>query len=74
MTSATNPGAIGIDFGTTNTVVSLIGARGEARLIDFSYDDREIVAFRSALSFHAPPEDDIASMLLTQQTSPPTRP
>ena len=46
-------GAIGIDFGTTNTVVSLIGADGQAHLVSFPRDDGEIVAFRSALSFHA---------------------
>jgi hypothetical chaperone protein len=50
-------GAIGIDFGTTNTVVSLIGADGHAHLIAFPRDDGETVAFRSALSFHAPADD-----------------
>ena len=49
--------AIGIDFGTTNTVISLIGDDGEAHLTSFAADGGEIVAFRSALSFHAPPED-----------------
>ena len=50
-------GAIGIDFGTTNTVVSLIDPEGRAHLVAFPRDEGEIVAFRSALSFHAPPED-----------------
>ncbi len=50
-------GAIGIDFGTTNTVVSLIGDDGRAHLVAFPYLDEEIVAFRSALSFHAPADD-----------------
>jgi hypothetical chaperone protein len=45
--------AIGIDFGTTNTVVALAGADGEARLVSFAHDDEMIVAFRSALAFHA---------------------
>jgi len=49
--------AIGIDFGTTNTVVSLIGDEGEARLIHFPTAEGEVVAFRSALSFHADPDD-----------------
>ena len=49
--------AIGIDFGTTNTVISAIGAGGEAHLVSFPAEGGEIVAFRSALSFHAPPED-----------------
>jgi hypothetical chaperone protein len=50
-------GAIGIDFGTTNTVVSLIGADGEARLIDYPFEGEDLVAFRSALSFHQHPDD-----------------
>jgi len=50
-------GAIGIDFGTTNTVVSLVGGDGQAHLVAFPHDDGEVVAFRSALSFHAPPAD-----------------
>lgn len=57
MKAATKPrrgvGAIGIDFGTTNTVVSILGEDGQARLIHFSAPTGEIVAFRSALSFHA---------------------
>ena len=44
--------AIGIDFGTTNTVVALAGKDGEARLVGFAHDDAAIVAFRSALAFH----------------------
>ena len=50
-------GAIGIDFGTTNTVISAIGADGRARLVSFATDGGEIVAFRSTLSFYALPED-----------------
>jgi hypothetical chaperone protein len=49
--------AIGIDFGTTNTVVALAGADGEAQLVNFPHDNEAIVAFRSALSFHADPDD-----------------
>src|SRR5262249_35658401 len=45
--------AIGIDFGTTNTVVALAGGDGEARLIQFAHDNQQIAPFRSALSFHA---------------------
>ena len=50
-------GAIGIDFGTTNTVVALAGPDGEARLVSFPHDNDAVVAFRSALSFHAPIDD-----------------
>src|SRR5258708_38630709 len=56
MPAATH-GAIGIDFGTTNTVISAIGADGHAQLVCFPTDDGDLVAFRSALSFHAPAED-----------------
>jgi hypothetical chaperone protein len=56
-------GAIGIDFGTTNTVVSLIGPDGGAHLISFAFDDADLVAFRSALSFHADPDDPRARVV-----------
>ncbi|MDP3746708.1 MAG: Hsp70 family protein [Phenylobacterium sp.] len=48
--------SIGIDFGTTNTVVALAGADGPAHLVKFPAPEQEVFAFRSALSFHAPPE------------------
>jgi len=47
---------IGIDFGTTNTVVALAGDDGPAHLVKFPAPERELFAFRSALSFYAPPE------------------
>ena len=47
------PAVIGIDFGTTNTVISTLGEDGHAHLIRFAAPAGEIVAFRSALSFHA---------------------
>jgi hypothetical chaperone protein len=50
-------GVVGIDFGTTNTVISHVGPDGAARLMVFPSDGGEIVAFRSALSFHADPDD-----------------
>ena len=45
--------AIGIDFGTTNTVVALTDGGGEARLVTYPHENEQVVAFRSALSFHA---------------------
>jgi len=51
MTAATAP-TIGVDFGTTNTVVSLTHGDDHARLVRFTIDNRELFAFRSALSFH----------------------
>ena len=32
-------GAIGIDFGTTNTVIALAGPDGEAHLVNFPHDN-----------------------------------
>lgn len=52
MTAATAP-TIGVDFGTTNTVVSMTRGDDEARLVHFAIDNRELFAFRSALSFHS---------------------
>jgi hypothetical chaperone protein len=48
--------SIGIDFGTTNTVVALAEAGRPARLVRFAAPEGEIFAFRSALSYFAPPE------------------
>ncbi len=48
--------SLGIDFGTTNTVVALADAAGPARLVTFPAAEGDLFAFRSALSFHAPPE------------------
>lgn len=58
MTAASSPpvfGAptIGVDFGTTNTVISLTRGDDHAHLVRFSIDNRDLFAFRSALSFHA---------------------
>ncbi len=48
--------SLGIDFGTTNTVLSLADASGPARLVRFPAPEGELFAFRSCLSFHAPAE------------------
>ncbi|MDO9431468.1 MAG: Hsp70 family protein [Pseudomonadota bacterium] len=48
--------SIGIDFGTTNTVIALAGADGPAHLVRFPAPEKEVFAFRSAISFHAPVE------------------
>ena len=49
----TSPLSLGIDFGTTNTVVALADARGPAHLVRFPAPEGELFAFRSCLSFHA---------------------
>lgn len=53
---------VGIDFGTTNTVVAIAGAEGEAVVMRFNAPTGEVTAFRSTLSFqieeavgHEPP-------------------
>lgn len=48
--------SLGIDFGTTNTVLSLAGESGPAHLVKFPAQDGELFAFRSCLSFYAPPD------------------
>jgi hypothetical chaperone protein len=48
---------VGLDFGTTNTVVSDLDADGEARLASFAAPGGEATAFRSALSFHGDERD-----------------
>ncbi len=45
--------SLGIDFGTTNTVVALADATGPAHLVRFAAPEGELFAFRSCLSFHA---------------------
>jgi hypothetical chaperone protein len=47
---------IGVDFGTTNTVVSVLGEDGRAHLVRFPIDGAHASAFRSAISFHADPD------------------
>ena len=45
------PDAVGIDFGTTNSVVARAGADGESTLVDFAAPDGVGSVFRSALCF-----------------------
>jgi hypothetical chaperone protein len=47
------PPVIGVDFGTTNTVVSVLGEDGRAELVRFPIEGAHASTFRSALSFHA---------------------
>ncbi len=47
---------IGVDFGTTNTVVSLTTAQGEAQLVRFAGLGEDRAPFRSALAFHSEAE------------------
>lgn len=47
---------LGVDFGTTNTVIALAAPGEAAELVRFSAPTGDLFAFRSALSFYAPPE------------------
>lgn len=46
---------IGIDFGTTNTVIALAGPDGEAAVVRFDAPGGALTAFRSTLSFQLHP-------------------
>jgi hypothetical chaperone protein len=50
------PSTLGVDFGTTNTVLARAGQDGASHLVQFPAPEGELFAFRSCLSFHAPPE------------------
>jgi hypothetical chaperone protein len=56
---APDPGGavIGIDFGTTNTVVARLDVAREARLVSFDAPSGPLAPFRSALSFHGDERD-----------------
>jgi hypothetical chaperone protein len=49
---------VGIDFGTTNTVVAFAGADGEATVLRFDAPTGQVTAFRSTLSFQILPSVD----------------
>ncbi len=51
MHSHSGAAALGLDFGTTNTVVALADGQGGSRLVDFAGDEATGPVFRSALCF-----------------------
>ncbi|MGH6652785.1 MAG: Hsp70 family protein [Sphingopyxis sp.] len=51
MHSPSSATALGLDFGTTNTVVALADGQGGSRLVDFAGDEATGPVFRSALCF-----------------------
>lgn len=51
MHGAVRPGALGLDFGTTNTVVALASGDGGSQLVDFTGDAATGSVFRTALCF-----------------------
>ncbi len=56
------PGAVGFDFGTTNTSLALLGAEGQLRLSSFQAGNEISASFRSVLYFEQrgfpPPEPE----------------
>jgi hypothetical chaperone protein len=59
--------AIGLDFGTTNSVVARVGADGQPHLIEFAAPGETSAVFRSALCFY---EDDGARGGLACEAGP----
>lgn len=59
--------SIGIDFGTTNSVVALGGLDGEADMVDFAAPDGSASIFRSALCFW---EDDAVPGGVAREAGP----
>jgi hypothetical chaperone protein len=51
MKPSAEPVSIGIDFGTSNTVVALAGADGRAEAIRFTHQGRELKVYVTALCF-----------------------
>lgn len=51
MDGATTTGALGLDFGTTNTVVAIADGEGNSRLTDFAGAQANGAVFRTALCF-----------------------
>lgn len=51
MQSKSTGGALGLDFGTTNTVVALADGAGATELVEFGSEDPHSSVFRSALCF-----------------------
>jgi hypothetical chaperone protein len=51
------PTVVGVDFGTTNSVVSVLRPDGVADLVRFATPLGEVAPFRSALSFHGDERD-----------------
>ncbi|WP_439547375.1 Hsp70 family protein [Sandarakinorhabdus sp.] len=60
-------GAVGLDFGTTNSVVALAGSAGGPQLIDFAGPNGTTAVFRSALCFW---EDEAAARGLACEAGP----
>ncbi len=67
MSTASSPRAIGLDFGTTNTVVAVSQPGDDARLIEFAGPMATADVFRSALCFW---EDDTASKGVAIEAGP----
>ncbi len=62
MTTLARKTVIGLDFGTTNTIVSTVDTKGNNRLLDYTYEEQTLTEFRSAMTFWRD-EDNMSSTL-----------
>lgn len=60
--------SIGLDFGTTNTVATMINAEGQAEAVHFTHDGAAFDAFRSVLCFWR--DEDVDPPLLHAEAGP----
>ncbi len=67
MSTTLQPKALGLDFGTTNTVVSMANEGGDAQLVLFGTDASASAVFRSALCFW---EDERAWQGIAHEAGP----
>ena len=51
MSQSAHKHVIGLDFGTTNTIVSTLGVHGHADLQKFTFENKKFAEFRSAMTF-----------------------
>ena len=68
--------AVGVDFGTTNSAIAIVGDDGSSRLASFEIGGKSTEAFRSLLYFYrdddgqGPLRSVAAQSLPTKQTLP----
>ena len=67
MTTDERPTALGLDFGTTNTVAAIADGRGGSAMVEFVGDEATGAVFRSALCFW---EDDAGSNGIAHEAGP----
>ena len=58
------PSSLGLDFGTTNSVATLIDSNGESRAIGFSHEGETVQACRSVLCIWRDEEDRVSKPMM----------